>query len=92
MSTTEGRRERIQRILKLLSKTPSGLEINEIAQKTMLITEITMDRLYKYMAELEWSNLIVQHDLKWMLNIGASSKTRERERKNQREGKKNASD
>ena len=51
----------------------------------MLITEITMDRLHKYLAELEWANLIIQHDLKWTLILGTPSIHRERERERERE-------
>ena len=89
MSATEGRRERIQRILKLLRTNPRGLETHEIAQKTMLITEITMDRLHKYLAELEWANLIIQHDLKWTLILGTPSIHREREREKERKRERN---
>lgn len=84
MSTTEGRKQRIERLRQALKKYPSGLEANEIAQVTGLLTEITMDRLYKYLAELEWSNMIIQHDLKYFIVRGCSIEN-ERERKKQKE-------
>ena len=87
MSTTEGRKQRIERLLKCLNLYPNGLEANEIARKTQLLTEITMDRLYKYLAELEWSGLLIQQDLRYMV-VRASSMKNERERKIKRENKK----
>ena len=87
MSTTEGRKQRIERLLKCLNLYPNGLEANEIARKTQLLTEITMDRLYKYLAELEWSGMLIQQDLRYMV-VRASSMKNERERKIKRENKK----
>lgn len=80
MSTTEGRKQRIERLRKILKQYPNGLEANEIAKKTELLTEITMDRLYKYLAELEWSGIIEQHDLKYTI-VRASLTKNERERR-----------
>ena len=85
MSTTEGRKQRIERLLKTLNSYPRELEANEIAQKTQLLTEITMDRLYKYLAELEWSGMVIQTDLRYTV-VRASSIKNERERKTKREG------
>jgi hypothetical protein len=87
MSTTEGRKQRIERLLKTLNQYPKGLEANEIAHKTQLLTEITMDRLYKYLAELEWSGMVIQTDLRYTV-VRASSIKNERERKTKREGQK----
>lgn len=87
MSTTEGRKQRIERLLKCLNLYPNGLEANEIAHKTQLLTEITMDRLYKYLAELEWSGMLLQQDLRYMV-VRASSMKVERERKIKRDKEK----
>jgi hypothetical protein len=72
MSTTDGRRERMQRLLKCLCecKNSSGLTPNEIAQRTELLTEIQMDRLYKYLAELEWCGMLVKHGNRYKLMDG----------------------
>lgn len=89
MSTTDGRKQRMERLRKTLEKYPDGLEANEIALKTELLTEITMDRLYKYLAELEWSGLIIQHDLRYSIVRASSMKyERERRRTKERESKK----
>jgi hypothetical protein len=58
MSTTEGRRERMQRVLKCLHEAKKPLTPNEIAQRTEILTEVTMDRFFKYLAELEWSGIL----------------------------------
>jgi hypothetical protein len=86
MSTTEARRERIERILKLLKKRPM-LNPHEIAKETSLITEITMDRLHKYLQELCWSDMLIAINGRYRVFPATPSKTRkrERERKNQRE-------
>lgn len=95
MSTTEGRKQRIERLLKCLNLYPNGLEANEIAKKTQLLTEITMDRLYKYLAELEWSGIIAQADLRYYVVHGGFMKNererrikrdKERENKKEKEG------
>jgi sugar-specific transcriptional regulator TrmB len=90
MSTTEGRKQRIERLLKCLNHYSShGLTANEIAHKTQLLTEITMDRLYKYLAELEWSGIIEQTDLHYHVVYASSLKNeRERRRIKEREMKK----
>jgi hypothetical protein len=88
MSSTEARRERMQRILKLLAQNPSGLNPHEIARKTEIITEITMDRLHKYLAELVWSDLIFCVNGKYMLLGNApveNKRKRERETNKERE-------
>jgi hypothetical protein len=87
LSTTEGRKQRIERLLQELKKHPSGLEANEIAKKTGLLTEITMDRLYKYLAELEWAGMVKQDDLQYSI-VRESSIKNERERKNKTETEK----
>lgn len=92
MSTTDGRKQRMERLLKCLRLHPAGLEANQIALKTQLLTEITMDRLYKYLSELEWSGIIEQTDLRWRLIYGRSLKfereiQREKNKKKEKEGR-----
>jgi len=87
MSTTEGRRERIERILKLLKKRPL-LNAHEIAKQTNLLTEITMDRLHKYLSELTWADMLINVNNRYTLGMEISmapSKTRVRERERERE-------
>jgi predicted transcriptional regulator len=82
MSTTEGRRERMQRILKILHQSKKSLTPNEIAQKTEVLTEITMDRLFKYLAELEWSGIIIKQGNRYTILPESFMKIeRERERR-----------
>jgi DNA-binding IclR family transcriptional regulator len=88
LSTTDGRRERIQRLLKCLRQHPRGLETHEIAGKTDLLTEITMDRLHKYLAELEWAGTIQQTDLRWTMAKPSLHGKREREKNKKRQRKK----
>ena len=86
MSTTEGRRERIERILKLLKKRPL-LNAHEIAKQTNLLTEITMDRLHKYLSELTWADMLININNRYTLAMEISmapSKTRVRERERER--------
>jgi len=86
MSTTEGRRERIERILKLLKKRPL-LNAHEIAKQTNLLTEITMDRLHKYLSELTWADMLINVNNRYTLGMEISlapSKTRVRERERER--------
>jgi DNA-binding IclR family transcriptional regulator len=80
MSNTDGRRERTQRILKLLEKHPAGLNPHQIAHDTQLITEITMDRLHKYLAELKWADMLIDINGRYMLIPKTPLKTRKRER------------
>ena len=82
MSTTDGRRERMQRLLKCLyeSKNSTGLTPNEIAQRTELLTEIQMDRLYKYLAELEWCGMIVKQGNRYKIMNGLLGTFIEKER------------
>jgi len=87
MSTTEGRRERIERILKLLKNRPL-LNAHEIAKETNLLTEITMDRLHKYLSELTWADMLIATNGRYHLFPGAPWKTRVRERERERERKK----
>jgi len=85
-STTEGRRERIERILKLLKKRPM-LNAHEIAKQTNLLTEITMDRLHKYLSELTWADMLINVNNRYTLGMEISmapSKTRVRERERER--------
>jgi hypothetical protein len=87
MSTTEGRRERIERILKLLKKRPL-LNAHEIAKQTNLLTEITMDRLHRYLSELTWADMLINVNNRYTLGMEISmapSKTRVRERERERE-------
>jgi len=86
LSTTEGRRERIERILKLLKKRPL-LNAHEIAKQTNLLTEITMDRLHKYLSELTWADMLININNRYTLAMEISmapSKTRVRERERER--------
>jgi hypothetical protein len=86
VSTTEGRRERIERILKLLKKRPL-LNAHEIAKQTNLLTEITMDRLHKYLSELTWADMLINVNNRYTLSMEISlapSKTRVRERERER--------
>jgi hypothetical protein len=86
LSTTEGRRERIERILKLLKKRPL-LNAHEIAKQTNLLTEITMDRLHKYLSELTWADMLININNRYTLGMEISlapSKTRVRERERER--------
>jgi len=87
MSTTEGRKQRMERLLIILRQTQKPLTPNEIAQKTELLTEITMDRLYKYLAELEWSGLILKQGNRYSIFLDSSIKNK-RERRIKRETKK----
>jgi len=87
MSTTEGRRERIERILKLLKKSPM-LNAHEIAKETNLLTEVTMDRLHKYLQELTWADMLIATNGRYHLFPGAPWKTRVREREREREREK----
>ena len=79
MSTTEARRERIERILKLLKKSPM-LNPHQIARETGILTEITMDRLHKYLQELTWADMILNINGRYKLFADTPSKTRKRER------------
>lgn len=87
MSTTEGRRERMQRILKVLSQSKNALTPNEIAQKTEILTEVTMDRFFKYLAELEWSGILIKQGNRYSLVSGCLMKL-EREYYGERDKKK----
>lgn len=82
MSTTEGRKQRIERLLKVLHQAQKSLTPNEIAQKTELLTEITMDRLFKYLAELEWSGLIIKQGNRYTILPADSIKNKRESRRN----------
>jgi hypothetical protein len=94
MSTTDGRRERMQRLLKCLyecNPNSPGLTPNEIAQRTELLTEIQMDRLYKYLAELEWCGMIVKHGNRYRIMnglLGSFIKNEREKKKVKGKGKK----
>lgn len=85
MSTTEGRRDRIKRVMDLMLKTRRPLTANEIAAKTQILEEITKERLYIYLENLVWSGQLFQQGNTYMVFAEASSKTRERERKRKKE-------
>jgi len=68
------------------------LNAHEIAKQTNLLTEITMDRLHKYLSELTWADMLININNRYTLGMEISlapSKTRvserERERKKCRE-------
>lgn len=88
MSTTDGRRDRIKRIMDLLYKSKRSLTTNEIAAKTGVLEEITKERLYIYMENLEWAGQIIRHGNTYMAIPRASSIGREREREKERTRKK----
>ena len=48
------------RILELLTANPEGLSIQTIAKETNCITEITKERLFLYIEELEWSGTVIK--------------------------------
>ena len=68
------------------------MNAHEIAKQTNLLTEITMDRLHKYLSELTWADMLININNRYTLGMEISlapSKTRvserERERKKCRE-------
>ena len=85
LSTTEGRRQRIERILKTLRKNKPGLNAHQILQKTELIKEITLGRFYMYMEELMFSDLIIYSKKTQTYILVTPLKTREREKTKKRE-------
>lgn len=87
MSTTDGRRERMQRLLKLLKNHPEGLEPYEIAGETNLLEEITQDTLYKYLSNLHWAGTLIRLEgTRYALSQRAVKKLkRERERKRKKQ-------
>jgi len=59
--TFENRRgDRMQKIIELLEKNPDGLRPETIAKETNVLMEITKDRLFKYIDELQWAGKIVK--------------------------------
>lgn len=82
MSTTEGRKQRIERLLTVLRQTQKPLTPNEIAQKTELLTEITMNRLYMYLEELVWSDLIIKQGNRYSIFSSDSIKNKRESRRN----------
>ena len=63
------------------------LNAHEIAKQTNLLTEITMDRLHKYLSELTWADMLINVNNRYTLGMEISmapSKTRVRERERER--------
>src|SRR3972149_611240 len=87
LSTTEGRKNRMEPLLKVLRQAQKPLTPNEIAQRTELLTEITMDRLYKYLEELVWSDILIKQENRYFI-FPSSSMKNERERRIKKETKK----
>lgn len=61
------------------------LNAHEIAKQTNLLTEITMDRLHKYLSELTWADMLININNRYTLAMDISmtpsnSRVRERER------------
>jgi hypothetical protein len=58
--TFENRRcDRMQRILELLQNNPDGLQPQTIAKDSNILMEITKERLFMYLRELQWAGKIV---------------------------------
>lgn len=58
--TFENRRgDRMRRILELLQNNPEGLKPELIAKETDVLMEITKERLFMYLRELQWAGKIV---------------------------------
>lgn len=70
----------MQRLLKCLRVAQKPLTPNEIAMRTELLTEISQDRLFRYLTELEWSGLIIKEYNRYRLPRVPSLKIK-RERK-----------
>ena len=60
MSFENERAQRMQKILELLEANPSGLTPQTIARATGVLQEVTRDRLFKYLDDLEWCGRIVK--------------------------------
>lgn len=61
MSAWENERKgRMTRILDLLEANPEGLSLQTILKETRMVTEITRDRVQKYLEDLEYSGIIVK--------------------------------
>ena len=74
----------------MLKKRPM-LNAHEIAKQTNLLTEITMDRLHRYLSELTWADMLININNRYTLGMDISmapSKTRVREREREREVKR----
>jgi DNA-binding HxlR family transcriptional regulator len=76
----------MQRLLKCLRVSQKPLTPNEIAMRTELLTEISQDRLFRYLTELEWSGIIVKEFNRYRLPRTPSMKIK-RERKTKRVNK-----
>ena len=57
---TQNRARRIRKIIELLELNPHGLRPDTIAKETQILLEITKERFYQYIDELEWSGLIIK--------------------------------
>lgn len=77
----------MQRLIKCLRVAQKPLTPNEIAMRTELLTEISQDRLFRYLNELEWSGLIIKEYNRYRLPYSPSIKIK-RERKTKRKIKK----
>ena len=54
------RKSRMSKILDLLEANPEGLTLQTILKETRMVTEITRDRVQKYMEDLEYSGIIIR--------------------------------
>ena len=59
MSFENHRLERIQRIIELLQANPQGLKPEVIAKETKILREVTKQRFFLYLQELQWSGEVV---------------------------------
>ena len=50
----------MSKILDLLEANPEGLTLQTILKETRMVTEITRDRVQKYMEDLEYSGIITR--------------------------------
>lgn len=60
LSFENERKRRMSRILELLANNPEGLSIQTIAHETAALTEITKERLFLYIEELEWAGTVIK--------------------------------
>lgn len=77
----------MERLLKCLRIAQKPLTPNEIAMRTELLTEISQDRLLKYLWELEWSGLLIKQGNRFTLpNTNSLKIKRERKIKRKKRG------